>query len=328
MARVLIVGVGGVGAPAALALADAGVTALGLCDPDVVDASNLHRQVLYRTEDVGRAKVDAAAERLAALAPRLRVERLRARLEADSAGELVARWDVVIEGTDAFAAKFAASDAAVRAGVGLVSGSIVGLDATIVTVAPGGRPCYRCVFEEPPAGADGATCAQAGVLGAAAGVVGALAAAEALRLLGGGAAGRAGAVLRYDVGAGTVRRRAPRGRADCPICGKAPVAARDTDRDGGERMAISVHIPTPLRKYTAGKGEVAASGATVGQVLDDLEKNHPGIKERLCDDSGAVRRFVNIFANDEDIRAMQNLDTPVKDGDELSIVPAIAGGEL
>jgi sulfur-carrier protein len=88
----------------------------------------------------------------------------------------------------------------------------------------------------------------------------------------------------------------------------------------------TVRIPTPLRKLTGGKEEVAAAGATVGDIIKSLEQQYPGIKERLCDDSGQVRRFVNIFQNDEDIRFLQNLDTPVKDSDEISIVPAIAGG--
>lgn len=88
----------------------------------------------------------------------------------------------------------------------------------------------------------------------------------------------------------------------------------------------NVRIPTPLRKLTQGKEEVAAAGKNVGELLADLERQYPGIKERLCDDSGQVRRFVNIFQNDEDIRFLQNLDTPVKDSDEISIVPAIAGG--
>lgn len=88
----------------------------------------------------------------------------------------------------------------------------------------------------------------------------------------------------------------------------------------------TVRIPTPLRKLTAGKEEVSAAGKNVGELIADLEKSFPGIKERLCDDTGAVRRFVNIFQNDEDIRFLQNLDTPVKDSDEISIVPAIAGG--
>ncbi len=88
----------------------------------------------------------------------------------------------------------------------------------------------------------------------------------------------------------------------------------------------NVRIPTPLRKYTAGAEEVTASGATVGALIADLEQRHPGIRERICDDSGAVRRFVNIFVASEDIRFLQNLDTPVKESDEVSIVPAIAGG--
>jgi molybdopterin synthase sulfur carrier subunit len=87
-----------------------------------------------------------------------------------------------------------------------------------------------------------------------------------------------------------------------------------------------VRIPTPLRKLTSGQEEVVAAGATVGELIESLESSHPGIKARICDDDGKVRRFVNIFANDEDIRFLQNLDTPVKDSDEISIVPAIAGG--
>ena len=88
----------------------------------------------------------------------------------------------------------------------------------------------------------------------------------------------------------------------------------------------TIRIPTPLRKLTQGLEEVSASGATIGDVITDLEAKYPGLKERLCDDKGQVRRFVNIFANDEDIRFLQNLETPVKDADEISIVPAIAGG--
>ena len=91
-------------------------------------------------------------------------------------------------------------------------------------------------------------------------------------------------------------------------------------------MSITVRIPTPLRTFTAGRDAVVVAGTTIGEVLDNLEGAHPGLKSKLCDDNGRVRRFVNIFANDEDIRFLQNLDTPVKDTDEVSIVPAIAGG--
>lgn len=91
-------------------------------------------------------------------------------------------------------------------------------------------------------------------------------------------------------------------------------------------MPVNVRIPTPLRKLTDNRDQVAAEGATVGAVINDLEKKHPGLKERLCDEDGKVRRFVNVFLNDEDIRFLENLNTPVKDGDELALVPAIAGG--
>ena len=91
-------------------------------------------------------------------------------------------------------------------------------------------------------------------------------------------------------------------------------------------MSVRIRIPTPLRKFTGGAEEVSVSGATVGTAVEDLEKKHPGIKERLCDDSGRVRRFVDVYVNGDDIRFLSSLDTPVKDGDEVSIVPAIAGG--
>jgi molybdopterin synthase sulfur carrier subunit len=91
-------------------------------------------------------------------------------------------------------------------------------------------------------------------------------------------------------------------------------------------MSVRIRIPTPLRKFTGGAEEVSVSGATVGTAVEDLEKKHPGIKERLCDDSGRVRRFVNVYVNGDDIRFLNSLDTPVKEGDEVSIVPAIAGG--
>jgi molybdopterin synthase sulfur carrier subunit len=91
-------------------------------------------------------------------------------------------------------------------------------------------------------------------------------------------------------------------------------------------MSVLVRIPTPLRRFTNGADEVGTDGATIGAVVNDLEKRHPGIKERLCDDEGRVRRFVNIYVNGDDIRFLSNLETPVKDGDEVSIVPAIAGG--
>src|SRR4051794_11172748 len=163
-ARVLVVGVGGLGAPAARALAAAGVGMLGLVDPDVVEVSNLHRQPLYDDADVGVPKVDAAAARLRAIAPGIAVDRLRRRCEAGDA-PLFARFDVVVDGTDSIDAKFAVNDAAVGAGVPLVHAGVLGFRAQVMTILPGITACYRCVFEEAPPAGDVPSCSEAGVLG-------------------------------------------------------------------------------------------------------------------------------------------------------------------
>ena len=203
-ARVLLVGVGGLGAPAASALAAAGVGTLGLVDPDVVELSNLHRQPLYTTTDVGRPKVDVAAERLRALAAGVRVETRRARLGADDAASL-RDFDVVLDGTDTIVAKFAVNDAAVAAGVPLVHAGVLGFRAQLMTVLPGASACYRCVFEEAPPPGDVPSCQEAGVLGAVTALTGALQAAEAIRIVTGRGAAWADRLVTIDVRTGRHR---------------------------------------------------------------------------------------------------------------------------
>src|SRR5438309_11107015 len=143
--RVLVIGVGGLGAPAATALAAAGVGTLGLVDPDAVELSNLHRQPLYTGADVGRPKVEVAAERLGALAPALRVETWPARFGPSDA-HLLRRFDVVLDGTDTIAAKFVVNDAATLAGVPLVDAVVLGFRAQLLTVLPGRSACHRFLF--------------------------------------------------------------------------------------------------------------------------------------------------------------------------------------
>ena len=221
-ARVLVIGVGGLGAPAARALAAAGVGTLGLVDPDVVELSNLHRQPLYVDADLGHPKVTAAAYRLRALAPALRVETWRTRFTlADAA--LVRDFDLVIDGTDSIAAKFEVNDAAVGAGVPLVHGGVLGFQAQLLTVLPGGA-CYRCVFEEPPPPADVPSCTEAGVLGPVAVLAGALQAAEAIRVLTGAGAMFAGRLLAVDARTGRWRTVPVARRPRCPTCAGAPGA--------------------------------------------------------------------------------------------------------
>jgi molybdopterin/thiamine biosynthesis adenylyltransferase len=214
----LVVGVGGLGCPAAIALAAAGVRTLGLCDDDVVERSNLHRQILFDDADVGSPKVEAAGRAVARRAPRLDVRTHATRLLPDNAVALVRQYDVVLEGSDNFATKFLAADACALAGVAIVHASAVRWVGTVLAVAAQARPCYRCLFEDLPE--DGApNCAEAGVMGP---VVGWTAAAQvdlALSILDGERAG--GTLVSIDGRASAVRRRAIAPRPECPLCGRS-----------------------------------------------------------------------------------------------------------
>jgi molybdopterin/thiamine biosynthesis adenylyltransferase len=221
-ARALVVGVGGLGSPAALALARAGIGELGLVDPDVVEISNLHRQLLYEEGDIGRAKVEVAAERLRTVASALRITTWQERFPDGDAAAALAGYDVVLDGTDTIAAKFAVNDAAVAAGVPLVHAGVLGFRGQLMTVLPGETACYRCVFEEPPAPGEVPSCEEAGILGPTAALAGALAAAEAVRLITGERAGYAGRLLVIDAFGGH-HRSVPLGRRPhCRTCGSAP----------------------------------------------------------------------------------------------------------
>jgi molybdopterin-synthase adenylyltransferase len=222
---VLVVGLGGLGCPAAAVLAKSGVTRFTLLDDDSVDVTNLQRQSLYEDRDVGRLKVDVAAERLCALSPfpeRVRCERVFDRLVPDNALELARGHALVLEGSDNFATKFLAADAAWLASVALAQAGAVRFAGWALGSRRGEGACLRCVFEDIPRGMP-ETCAAAGVLGPVVGVLGALAAALALELLWQQPGllpreGGAGTLFRYDGLAGTLRRRRLAARADCPLC--------------------------------------------------------------------------------------------------------------
>lgn len=180
--KVLLVGAGGLGSPAALYLTAAGVGTLGLCDFDDVSLSNLQRQVLYGTEDIGHPKIERAAERLRGIWPEVKLDLIGERLTPENARRLIRGYDVVIEGSDNFETKFLVSDACVAERKSAVIGGILRWHGQILTVVPGAA-CYRCLFERPPPAGAAPTCAQAGVIGALAGLVGSLQAAEAIKLL-------------------------------------------------------------------------------------------------------------------------------------------------
>jgi adenylyltransferase/sulfurtransferase len=225
-ARVLLVGAGGLGSPAALYLAAAGVGRLTLVDPDTVDRSNLHRQVLYGESDVGRPKLEAARARLADVNPHVRLEAVGERFSAGNAAALVADHDVVVDGTDNFTSRYLVNDACVLEGKPNVFGSVLRFEGQVsVFWAPRG-PCYRCLFPEPPPPGLVPSCAEGGVLGVLPGVVGALQAAEVLKLILGVGEPLVGRFVVFDALALRFREVALATSPTCPICSERPTLTR------------------------------------------------------------------------------------------------------
>jgi sulfur-carrier protein adenylyltransferase/sulfurtransferase len=218
-AKVLCIGAGGLGSPAALYLAAAGVGTLGLVDDDVVDASNLQRQVLHTTDRVGTPKVDSAATALTALNPDVKVVPHRVRLDRDNALELLAGYDLVLDGADNFQTRYLLNDAALRLGKPVIHASIFRFEGQLTVFSGEGGPCYRCLYPEPPPPEHAPSCAEAGVLGVLPGVVGVLQATEAIKLLLGIGASLAGRLLLYDALAMRFRELKLRADPRCPTCG-------------------------------------------------------------------------------------------------------------
>jgi len=219
-ASVLIVGAGGLGSPVALYLAAAGVGRLGIVDDDRVERSNLARQLLHYTPDLGVAKAHSAAAKLGFLNPEVEIVPYEVRLEADNAAGLLAGHDLVVDGSDSFATRYAVNAAACAARIGLVQSGVVGVSGLVMAIRPGETACYRCAFPQaPPPGAQ-PTCAQAGVLGPAAGVIGSLQALEALKLLTGFAPPLTDAFLQIKLASLEFTRVNVSRRAGCPDCGE------------------------------------------------------------------------------------------------------------
>lgn len=218
-ARVLLIGAGGLGSPAALYLAAAGVGALGIVDPDEVELSNLHRQLLHATDDTGRPKVESARDRLRGVNPHVKVEVFRERFGANNAVDLARGWDVLVDGCDNFPTRYASNDACVALGIPNVYGSVWRFEGQLSVFAPSlGGPCYRCVNPHAPEPGAVPSCAEAGVLGVVPGLVGTLQALEAIKLITGIGEPLVGRLLHIDALAMKFREFSLRRDPACTRC--------------------------------------------------------------------------------------------------------------
>ncbi|MBX3161480.1 MAG: molybdopterin-synthase adenylyltransferase MoeB [Deltaproteobacteria bacterium] len=226
-AKVLCIGAGGLGSPSSMYLAAAGVGRIGVIDDDVVDASNLQRQILHATDRVGTPKVDSAEATLRGLNPDVVVDKHRTRITSENALALIGGYDVVIDGADNFATRYLVNDCALRLGKPVVHASIFRFEGQITVFPANGAPCYRCLYPQPPPAEEAPSCAEAGVLGVLPGIMGVLQATEAIKLVLGLGDTLAGRLLVYDALKTRFRELKLRRDPKCPTCG-----------DGVERAAI------------------------------------------------------------------------------------------
>ncbi|MFL5944182.1 MAG: molybdopterin-synthase adenylyltransferase MoeB [Gaiellaceae bacterium] len=221
--KVLLVGAGGLGSPASLYLAAAGVGRIGIVDADVVDESNLQRQIVHSTERLGEAKVDSAKRTIEALNPDVEVVTYQERLTSENVERILADgWDVIVDGADNFPTHYLVNDASIWHGVPVVHGSIYRFEGQVTVFKPGDGPCYRCLFPVPPPPELAPSCAEGGVLGVLPGVIGSLQANEALKLALGIGDTLVGRLLLFDALSGEFNEVKLRRDPDCPVCGEHP----------------------------------------------------------------------------------------------------------
>ena len=224
-ARVLVIGAGGLGSPALMYLAAAGVGTIGVIDDDTVDATNLHRQVIHGDPDIGRTKVHSAADKMMAINPFITIRPYNRRLTEADAKDLFDDYDLILDGTDNFETRYLANRTAVAAGKPMTSGALTQWEGQVSVFDPAnGGPCYACVFPTPPAPELAPSCAEAGVIGPLPGVVGSMMALEAVKLITGAGAVLRGEMMIYDGLWGETRKIRVTPRADCPVCHGAGLA--------------------------------------------------------------------------------------------------------
>jgi adenylyltransferase/sulfurtransferase len=222
-AAVLVIGAGGLGSPVSYYLAAAGVGKLGIVDSDVVDLSNLQRQILHTTNDVGHPKVVSAAKKLKELNPNIEITTYNTYLNKENIVEIIKDYEIIVDGVDNFPTRYLLNDACVMNDKILVEAGILRFEGQVMTIKPGEGPCYRCIFTNPPAEGTLPSCQEAGVLGVVAGTVGTLQATEALKLITGIGTPLIGRILIYDALELSFRDIEVKRNPECPVCGESPV---------------------------------------------------------------------------------------------------------
>ncbi|HEX9218099.1 MAG TPA: molybdopterin-synthase adenylyltransferase MoeB [Gemmatimonadales bacterium] len=262
--RVLLVGAGGLGSPAALYLAAAGVGTLGIVDFDLVDRSNLQRQILHGTSDIGQAKIDSARARLGDINPHVQVETFGEHLTSANALEILGKFDIVVDGSDNFPTRYLVNDACVLLGKPDIYGSVFRFDGQVSVFATKQGPCYRCLYAEPPPPDLVPSCAEGGVLGVLPGIIGSLQALEAIKLIVGFGQPLIGRLLLFDGRRMQFRELALAKDPDCPVCGTHPTVKELIDYeafcgagDGGPEGADGVEItPKDLQRERSRKPDL------------------------------------------------------------------------
>ena len=342
--KALLIGAGGLGSPAALYLAAAGVGTIGIVDFDVVDLSNLQRQILHTNDRIGERKVESARKTLEALNPDVNVVTHEEMLVADNVDRIITGYDVIIDGTDTFETRYLLNDAAVAKGITVIHASVFRFEGQLTTFVPFEGPCYRCLYPTPPPPELAPGCSVAGVLGVvpgdhghAPGERGTQGAARHRRH-----AGRPTAPVRcarLDVHRAKLRRDPA-----CPVCSTEATAARAAGRPlpipsfaagrrpswralRPRRTGVSiVRIPQVLRAAAGGNKQLELPGSSVGDLVNGLVAEYPSLRGQLLTDDGELNRFVNVYVNGQDVRYLDGLTTPVGDRDEVRLLPAMAGG--
>ena len=221
-AKVLVIGAGGLGSPSALYLAAAGIGTIGCIDPDTVDRSNLQRQILHHTPDIGQAKVQSAKEKIGLLNPDVTVNTYQDRLNARNALDYIKPYDVVIDGVDNFPAKFLINDACYFANTPLIHGGILRFEGRVFSILPGQSACYRCIFNQPPPSGLVPSCQEAGIIGVVAGIIGTIQATEVLKLILGIGDPLTDRILDFDARKTAFREIRTKRNPKCALCGTHP----------------------------------------------------------------------------------------------------------